>query len=351
MTSWGGSPALFWRVLLALGIGATGGAIFATLGTPLPWMLGALFGCLLASILSLPVASSNRVRTPMSAVIGVMMGASFSPELLAHVLDWWLPLTILLVFLLVSGGLCFLYFRYLAGFDTPTAFFSGVPGGLIEMVVLGGEAGADMRRVVLVHSVRIVVTVFSIPFIVQLLNGEVIDRAAGAGTSIANIDPADLGWFVLTLAAGMLLSRYLRLPARQLLGPMAVSALVHGTGWLDFQIPFEILAVAQVVIGSSVGCRFAGTRWGEMVDVLLAAVVSSILLIVLASLFAWGGAWLSGHALAELLLSYSPGGLAEMGILAIALQLEVAMISTHHAIRVLLVVMGASALSRKLPKV
>jgi uncharacterized membrane protein AbrB (regulator of aidB expression) len=71
---------------------------------------------------------------------------------------------------------------------------------------------------------------------------------------------------------------------------------------------------------------------------------SSVLMIGLSVMFAWGVSHLTQYTLTELLLAYSPGGLAEMGLLALALQLEVALVSTHHILRILLVVAGASIL-------
>jgi uncharacterized protein len=43
-----------------------------------------------------------------------------------------------------------------------------------------------------------------------------------------------------------------------------------------------------------------------------------------------------------LLLAYSPGGLAEMSLIALSLGIEVAFVAAHHVIRVLIVMIGAT---------
>jgi uncharacterized protein len=50
-----------------------------------------------------------------------------------------------------------------------------------------------------------------------------------------------------------------------------------------------------------------------------------------------------------LILALAPGGLAEMSLVALALQVEAAFVSTHHVIRIAMVVLVAPALYRTLP--
>jgi len=47
------------------------------------------------------------------------------------------------------------------------------------------------------------------------------------------------------------------------------------------------------------------------------------------------------HGVVPLLLAYSPGGLAEMSLVALALQIEVAFVAAHHIIRILFVMVSA----------
>ena len=159
------------RFALALALGGLGGWLFVQGRLPLPWMLGSMVFCTVAALLRLPVAAPPVIRPPMTAVIGVMLGAGFRPDVVAQLPNWLPTLLGLVLFMSACGLACVGYFRRVAGFDPVTAFFSGMPGGLIEMVTLGEEKGGDARIIALIHSARILLVVMTLPFIVQWIGG------------------------------------------------------------------------------------------------------------------------------------------------------------------------------------
>src|SRR5689334_317390 len=84
---------------LALLVGTAGGALFHAMGTPLAWMLGSMTACAIAALAGLPVATPHPIRPPMTAVIGIILGSSVTPELFDHAARWAIPLAVLPVFL------------------------------------------------------------------------------------------------------------------------------------------------------------------------------------------------------------------------------------------------------------
>ena len=70
------------------GLGAIGGAACAALGLPLPWLLGALAATTLASLGGLELRVPERLRRPMIAVLGAMLGTTFTPDRLDGALGW-----------------------------------------------------------------------------------------------------------------------------------------------------------------------------------------------------------------------------------------------------------------------
>lgn len=337
------APARFpyRRFALALALGGLGGWLFVQVRLPLPWMLGSMVICTAAALLRLPVAAPPVIRPPMTAVIGVMLGASFRPEVIAQ-LPNWLPTLIGLVLFMVACGLaCVSYFRRVAGFDPITAFFSGMPGGLVEMVTVGEEKGGDARIIALIHSARILLVVMTLPFIVQWIGGVSLGGNRVAGPSLAQTPLSAELWLIGCGIAGVIAGHWLRLPAKYLLGPMLVSAIVHVAGFSDSVPPSEIVNAAQLVLGVTIGCRFVGTAPQTILRVLLLSVGSTAILLALTLAFAFLVAQLSVHAPVPLILAYSPGGLAEMSLIALALHTEVAFVAAHHIIRVFLVMVSA----------
>ncbi|PZU88702.1 MAG: monooxygenase [Chelatococcus sp.] len=329
------------RFALALILGGAGGWLFAQARLPLPWMLGPMVFCTVAAVINLPVAAPPVIRPPMTVVIGVMLGSGFRPEVLAQLPGWLPGLIGLVLFMSASGAACVTYFRRVAGFDPVTAFFAGMPGGLVEMVTLGEEKGGDARIIALIHSARVLLVVMTLPFLVQWLGGVTIGGNRPSGPSLAQASLLGEFWLIGCGIAGVLLGHWLRLPGKVLLGPMLVSAAVHIAGLSDSVPPGEVVIAAQLVLGVTIGCRFVGTARSVILRVLLLSLGSTLILLTLTFGFAWLVAQVSAHGQIPLILAYSPGGLAEMSLIALALHTEVAFVAGHHIIRIMLVMISA----------
>lgn len=337
---------------LALSLGAAGGSLFHALGMPLPWMLGAMLVVTVASLSGLRPAVPPRLRMVMLAVLGVMLGSHFTPGLLER-LGAWTPS--LLALLVVSAGTPFVaapIFRRLGGFDRVTAYFSGTPGGLNEMVLVGSAMGGDARSIALVHALRIMVVVFAVAAWFRLTEGAAAAQAADHAPWLVDGDfaLADLAWLGASAVAGIPLGRLLRLPAAQLTGPMILAAVIHLAGFTALQPPAELIAVAQVVVGSALGARFVGAQARRLVRTAWLALGSSLVMLALAAVAAWAVAAATGLPFLLLLLAYAPGGLAEMSLIGLALGMDVPFVATHHVIRIALVIALAPLLFRFLRK-
>jgi uncharacterized protein len=340
---WALSPARFpyRRFIAALMLGAAGGWIFSRLQLPLPWMLGPMTVCTVAALFKAPIAAPAVVRPPMTMVIGVLLGSGFTPAVIAQLPSWIPTLIGLIAFIVVCGLACVAYFRVVAGYDPVTAYFSGMPGGLVEMVILAEERGGNPRTVALIHSARILLIVMTLPFIVQWLEGVRLGARPAFGVSILDMPWYGELWLVATGIVGAIIGDLLRVPAKYLLGPMLVSAFVHVIGLSDFKPPQEIVIAAQLVLGTTIGCRFLGTPPREILRVLLVSVGSTAILIAITLAFGYAVSRVSSFGAIPLILAYSPGGLAEMSLIALALGIEVGFVAAHHIIRVFLVMVAA----------
>ena len=69
--------------LMTLALGIPGGALFYLLQLPLPWMLGAMAATTIAAISGVRVALMPSLRLVFVAILGVMLGSAFTPEVVA----------------------------------------------------------------------------------------------------------------------------------------------------------------------------------------------------------------------------------------------------------------------------
>jgi membrane AbrB-like protein len=329
----------FLRIGLALAIGAAGGAVFQALGLPLPWMLGAMFATMAASIANAPVLAPTRVRPAVVAVIGVLLGSRFTPDVVDQAGAWIGSVAILMVYVVVVALVVVPFYRFVGRQDWVTAYFAGMPGGLSEMIEIGEASGAKPAPIILAHSLRIVVTIALIAFWFRIIEGQAVGTSlGGSSTPMSMIDAAVM---LGSAVAGSVLGTKLRFPAPTFLGPLLVSAILHLTGLTESVPPALLVTVAQVLLGTVLGCRFLGIGLRTLVPAIALSIGATVLTLALAF-----GAGLVMRALTEVridqaLLALAPGGLTEMGLIALAIQADVAFVALHHVVRILFVIVLA----------
>ncbi|HKK35193.1 MAG TPA: AbrB family transcriptional regulator [Paracoccaceae bacterium] len=328
-------------LLAAHAAGVLGALIAMGIGAPLPWLLGGLFGsaALVSALprgLGAPWRPQQTLRNVFVVVIGVMIGGAFTPELLSSLPGWGPSLLGLLIFTVAAQLLVYAAYRR-AGMDPATAWFGASPGGLLENIVLGEQAGGNVQRITLLQFGRIAAAVTLVPILYSLWTGTAVGSAAGerfgAGAPLGVLDALIL---VASGVVGYAGARRLRIPAGVIVGPVLVSAAVHGLGLTHGQVPQWLVALAQLVVGVGLGLRFGGLAPGDMGRALGLSAASVLAMLALALAIALAAAPWSLEGPAALVLSYAPGGIIEMGLIALSLGANPVFVTAHHVARVLL---------------
>jgi membrane AbrB-like protein len=148
----------------------------------------------------------------------------------------------------------------------------------------------------------------------------------------------DVAILTACAVAGVYLGGWLRLPAAQLVGPMILSAIVHIAGLTHSAPPPVLVIVAQVVLGTVLGCRFVGAPKPMVVRSLALSLGATLLTLTVTLVFAVLFHGLFGQTAEQVILAYAPGGLTEMSLVALSMNAEVAYISVHHLARIALVI-------------
>lgn len=331
---------------LALGLGVAGGAVFAYFGLPLAWMIGAMCANTAASMLGWDVKVPRQLRGLMIVVLGVLLGASFTPDLPARVATWWPTMLALFAYVGAATALLFVYFRRLCGYDPITSYFAAAPGGLNEMVTVGGAMGGDERMIALTHACRVLLVVLAIPFYFRIFGGYERPTSLLPAIGGGSISLDDAGLLVVCGVVGVIVAHRLRVPAYAMMGPMVLSAAVHMMGFSVAKPPAILVAIAQVVLGTAIGARFAGTSVRQVRDAMLVSAGGTIALMAMTVVFSLVLGRLTGFKADDVLLAFSPGGLAEMSLVALALHSDAAFVATHHISRILIVVTCAPLVFR-----
>lgn len=342
-------PITFWPATLCIAIAFAGGFVFNHFHLPLAFMLGAIAATMAVALAGVQIARPHRhVVTPMRASLGVLLGSAITPDLLDRVGALGAAAAFVPVFVLISTAVGTLYYRRLAGFPRDEAFFSAVPGGLHIMTLYAEDAGVDTRRVALAHALRITFVVLLAPFAVGFLTVMPVINVTDASVSITELPMRDL---LLLLAAGVVgwaIGRRTGMPGGQMIGPMLASAALHISGITAAKPPVEIIILSQVIIGASIGARYVG----ETLDIVRQAIVLAFgyvaITLAIATAFA-----LTLHLLFDLpvitgMLSFSPGGMSEIGLIALALGLDVGFVATIQVSRSLTIAFFAPLAYRRI---
>ena len=327
---------VFLRALLCIALAFVGGTTAAYLHIPLPYMLGAIFITMVAAMSGLPVARpAQSVVLPMRVVLGVMLGSTVTPELLDRV--WAIAGSVLLVpiFAVVSTALGLVYYSRVAGYSREEAFFCAVPGGLHVMTTYAEETGVDIRRVSLAHALRITFVVILAPLATQLFVELPDVSTVRNATTLLDSRLSDLAILAVAGLVGWAIGRATRMPGAQMVGPMLASAALHVSGVTAAKPPGEAIIVSQVILGAYIGSRYVGERLELVRSAIFYAFGHVVMMLCLG--FACANilnAWLGVPVLTGL-LSFAPGGMAEIGLIALALHLDVGFVATIQVSRLL----------------
>jgi len=325
--------------VLALALCAAGGALCASLRTPIPWMIGPLLAMAVSNFAGARLRTIPGGRQLGQLIIGTALGLYFTPVVAQQVASYWPLLIVAALFAILVAWACSWFLASVTDTDRTTAFFASVPGGAAEMAVLGERYGARVDRIALAQSLRILAVVILVPFALTYSGVHGTDAYSPAPVPF---DPARLALlFAIAALAGGLLT-LTRMANSFMFGPL-LAAIALTVSEIQFSsIPTVTTNLGQMLLGCALGSRFERQFLGSLgryVGAVLASIVISIALAATASIVL---ARLSGLQAASLMLAMAPGGLAEMCITAKVLQLGVPLVTAAHVTRVF-VLLNATA--------
>lgn len=329
---------------ITLALGAAGVAAFGLAGLPLPFLFGPLAACLIAALAGVRLRSFGQVSVGARTVLGVAVGAAVTPALIAKLPQMQGSVAIVPVYIAIIALAGVPFFRRVCGFDRVTAFYAAMPGGASDMVLFGQEAGGNARQLSLVHVTRLLVILVVAPVVLVQIYG--VSLAHPVGEPATDLPVAEMALMVVAALVGWKGGERIGLLGAAIMGPLILSAAFSLAGFLNQRPPREALLAAQFLIGLGIGVSYVGVTWREIRDTVAGGAAFVLILAVLAAV-ATEVATLAGLAPpVEAFLAFTPGGQAEMSMLAIVSGADLGFVILHHLVRILLVILGAPVLFR-----
>lgn len=345
------------RVIIGtFALGAAGGGLFTLAGLPLGMLLGSLLAVAATAAGGLKIfGAAPQVPQPwrmvLMPVIGVAIGASFPPDFLDQAARWWTTLAALLLFVPLAHLLSYQLYRRLGKVSPQTAYFAAMPGGFFESLELGERYKADMPMLVVLQFLRLILCIVFIPIAFALITGKAVGSGANMDWPGAEVPLLPVDILVLTGcgALGWWLAARLRFPAAVLSGPLLLSGLAHVLGLTAATPPEWAILITQWVVGTALGSRFAGFRPQMLWRALRLSALAVVAMLALAGGIALLLAGPVGEPAPAVLLAFAPGGITEMSLVALSLQMSAVFVTIHHLVRIIIAVIVARLGLRFLP--
>ncbi|QHJ71601.1 AbrB family transcriptional regulator [Planococcus halotolerans] len=335
---------LVLKLLRTALVAVVAGFIFQQIGMFLPWLLGPMIALLvLRQVTEMEFYWPRIFRTVGLILLGVMIGASFTRE---SVLLMWVDLPYMLfmtVSVIIAALLFGLLFSKMANESLQTSLLGSMPGGLSQMVLISEEVNnANVTVVSVMQTFRIFLVVTIVPLLTTFLAGREASKIAE--TPAVSFSPiAFTAAIILGIIFYLLMKRF-SFPAKELLAPVLVMAIVQSfTGATLIEMPPLLTILAQLLVGAHLGLQMEKLRENMSMRLAFAIVVNNVLLIAFTVLIAYIlSALLPEYLFLDFFLSAAPGGMAEMGITALAAGADVALITSFHLFRLFFILLLAA---------
>lgn len=315
-----------------MAVAGVGGGLADAAGLVGGWLTGALTAVLLAGWAGLPLAMPTAMRSVALAFAGLTTGAMITPDVFSEAAR----LAATMGGLLLSTGAIlatsYLVHRAVGRSAAPTAFYSSWPGNTLLAFAGAETSAADLDRVVLVQSVRLLLLVVALPLAISVHHA--------AAPPVLPAPDAALAVAVVLAAAGAWLARRWRVLGGEMFFAVAAVGLLSCSGLVRVSVPTAAISFFQVVVGAFIALALIRCRLTALRAALVPALAGAVTGAALTLAFAWGLAAAVGMSPAALALAYAPGGAEAMILLSAVFGVDPGFVGIHHTVRLILLTLA-----------
>ena len=302
---------------------------------PLAWMLGPMLAISITALSGIKVKMPKLALSAILIILGLHIGNYIDQNLLSQMRDWIWTSMVMFFYILVSIFIVSKYLQKFSGYKKKTSIFSAAPGALGPLLILAEYEKSDLSQVATAHLIRLIIIITLFPFFV--VNFSPIEAMTIEKFNYIDQDHLDL--IILLIVSVILIYIFdkIKVPAPLLAGPLVASGILQITEFASYKLPDQSINFCLLILGASVGCRFADKSLHEVIKNTAHSFVATALLIVLGIIAAIAAGYFVENNFLTLLLSYCPGGIYEVAVIAIAFDLDPNFVAFHHIIRLLII--------------
>jgi len=316
---------------------------------PLAWFLGPMIVTSIAALSGLKILMPKIVLSFILIILGLHIGNYIDQNLFNQMINWIWTSFIMLIYIIICILVVAKYLQKFSGYSKKASIFSAAPGALGPLIILAENEKTDLSQVATSHLIRLIIIITVIPFII----------VNNTNTDVLVIDNFDymsqnhLNLILLIIASFFFIFIFdkIKVPAALLSGTLFASGLLQITDIASYRLPDATVNFCLLILGSSVGCKFAEKTVKEIANNSLHSIVATTILVVLGLLAAYVATFFVDTNILTLILSFSPGGIYEVAVIAIAFDLDPDFVAFHHIIRLLFILFTVPIILRIFDKI
>ena len=159
---------LFVGIVFYLCFGMTGGFLGSRLKSPGSVLIGAMLSVIAAKqVLKVHWDLPKEYGFILYVLVGIMVGASFKPEMLPTLLKIAIPVAISTLTLVGVGLLLAVMFAKLGILDHRTAYIATSPGAMSSLLALALDSDAKSLIIICFHFFRLLFIILTAPFVLK----------------------------------------------------------------------------------------------------------------------------------------------------------------------------------------
>ena len=321
--------------LLLLAISIPSAIVADQFRVPLAWMLGPMLVVSVAALMGMKVVMPKLALSGILIILGLHIGNYIDQNLINQMVNWIWTTVIMFFYILISIFIVSKYLQKFSNYKKNTSIFSAAPGALGPLMILAEHEKSDLSQVATAHLIRLIIIITVFPFII-------INFVTTEAVEIEKFHYLDQNHFELLILLFcsiilILLFDKIKIPAALLSGTLVASGILQVSDVASYRLPEISIDFCLLILGASVGCRFAEKTFKEVARNTLHSFIATFLLVLLGLIAAYVATYFVDNHFLTLILSFCPGGIYEVAVIAIAFELDPDFVTFHHIIRLLII--------------
>ena len=318
------------------------------LNIPLAWMIGPMIATSLIALKGVQVMMPKLALSSILIILGLHIGNYIDQNLINQMVNWIWTTIIMFFYIIVSILIVSKYLQKFSDYKEKTSIFSAAPGALGPLMILAEYEKSDLSQVATAHLIRLIIIITLFPFIIVSLYPT--DAIELEKFDYMSQNHWELILLILVSLVFIFFFDKAKVPAALLSGTLVASGILQIFDIASYKLPDASINFCLLILGASVGCRFANKTFKEVANNSFHGLVATILLVLLGLIAAYIATFFVDNNFLSLILSFCPGGIYEVAVIAIAFDLEPDFVAFHHIIRLLFILFVVPVILRLIEK-